>query len=163
MLLAEARRGIERAGLATDDEAALLRVGAAAAESLIGEAPSASTVDAAAALLRLAHFVRLPAAMAVGLFPLPLHESAASGRDQARIAAIAAECDAIHQMLLRGARCIGEVPLTFRAAIAGATALALRLLGRIEAHPGALLSRPVRLGRLERIWTLWRVRRETGR
>jgi hypothetical protein len=136
-------------------------VGGAVAAATIGDEPTAATLDAATGLLRLARLLRVPAAAAVGGFPLPLAEAADSR--EGRVAAIAAECDAIHQLLLRGARAIGEVPLTFRGALAGAMALALRLLGRIESHPEALLSRPVRLGRLERAWTLWRVRREAGR
>jgi hypothetical protein len=162
-LLAEARRRIDRPGCVAEDDESALRLGAAAAEALIGIEPTPATVDASGALLRLARMARVPAAVAVGAFPLLLPEDAASHPHEARVGAIAAECDAIHQLLLRGARSIGEVPLTFRAAIAGAMALALRLLGRIESNPEALLTRPLRLGRLERIWTLWRVRRESGR
>jgi hypothetical protein len=161
-LLAEARRRIDSPGADIGNSDAALRLGAAAAEALVGDEPSAATVDAAGALLRLSRLARVPAAVAVGAFPLIFGSDAAESVDL-RTAAIAEECDAIHQLLLRGARSIGEVPLTFRAAIAGAMALALRLLGRIESQPGALLARPVQLGHFERIWTLWRVRRETGR
>ncbi len=158
-LLAEARRRLDEV---RPDEGAAQRIGLAAAAAMIGDDPTPATVDAAAALLRLARLARVPAAVAVGAFPLPIEEDPGAASREARVAAISAECDAIHQLLLRGARAIGEVPLTFRAAIAGAMALALRLLGRIEANPEALLARPVRLGRLERAWTLWRVRREAG-
>lgn len=161
-LLAEARQRIDAPGADIAVSASALRLGAAAAEALVGDEPSAATVDAAGALLRLSRLARVPAAVAVGAFPL-IFGSDAAASVELRTAAVAEECDAIHQLLLRGARSIGDVPLTFRAAIAGAMALALRLLGRIESQPAALLARPIRLGRLERIWTLWRVRREAGR
>ena len=161
-LLAEARQRIDAPGADIGDSASPLRLGAAVAEALVGDEPSAATVDAAGALIRLSRLARVPAAVAVGAFPL-LFGTEAAASAELRTAAIAEECDAVHQLLLRGARSIGEVPLTFRAAIAGAMALALRVLGRIESQPAALLARPVRLGRFERIWTLWRVRREAGR
>jgi hypothetical protein len=76
------------------------------------------------------------------------------------LAAVAEECEAIHPLLLRGARAVGEVPLTFRAALAALLALSIRLLGRIEARPDDLLAGRVRLGRFERAWTLRQARRE---
>jgi len=164
-LLAEARRAATHPDASTpaDWEVRTREIAGALAEALLGYPPTPATIDAATGILRLVRLLGVTATLADGRFHLPLEAPpTTNGRpaDHELAAAIAEECEAIHQLLLRGARGVGEVPLTFRAALAGALALALRLLGEIEQQPEALLSRPVRLGRLATAWTLYRIRRE---
>jgi hypothetical protein len=163
-LLAEARRAVRepRATTPADWEERTRTIAAAAAAALLSVAPTPAIVDAAAGLLRLARLLEVPSELAEHRFHLPLEgaPSAGSAAEPAMTDAIADECEAIHQLLLRGARGVGEVPLTFRAGMAGALALALRALGHIEEHPARLLRQPVRLGRLDVAWTLFRLRRQ---
>jgi len=157
LLISEARSGVRRplaaiaaeAGAAWDERSR--QIAGALVEALLGQEPTAATVDAAQGLLRLARLASPPA----GDAGRPAPEQRA-----VRAAAVAAEAAAIHPLLLRGARAIGEVPLTFRRALAALMTLGLQLLGAIESHPERLLERPVRLGRLGRAWTLYRIRRD---
>lgn len=164
-LLAAARRAVRQpvASTPADWEVRTREVAEALSEAMLGAPPTASTCDAAAGLLRLARLLAVPAALAARRFHLPVEappDGAGAPPEAAMAAAIADECEAIHQLLLRGARGVGEVPLTFRAALSALLALALRLLGRVEEQPGRLLHQPVRLGRFESLWVLWQVRRE---
>jgi hypothetical protein len=164
-LLAEARRSVREPHPSTpaDWEVRTRTLAAAAAGALLGVPPTPAITDAAAGLLRLVRLLAVPRELAERRFHLPL---AAPPRADPAAAepfmkdAIADECEAVHQLLLRGARGVGEVPLTFRAALAGALALALRLLGHVEQNAGRMLVRPVRLGRVEVAWTLFRIRRQ---
>jgi len=127
------------------------QVAGAIAEALLGLEPTAATVDAAQGILRLLRLAAAP----------PAGDGSGSASDRAgRAALIAAESEAIHPLLLRGARAVGEVPLTFRRALAGLLTLGLQLLGEIESHPERLLAKAPRLGRFGRAWTLYRIRRD---
>jgi len=164
-LLAAARRAVRRPLAATpaDWDASAREIAGAAAAALLGAEPTAATVDAGAGLLRLVRLLQVPRPGGGRRLHLPIElppESAGAPPVAALVAAIADECEAIHQLLLRGARGVGEVPLTFRATLAALLALALRLLGRVEEHPERLLRQPIRLGRFESAWVLWRIRRE---
>jgi len=164
-LLAAARHAVRDPQVATpaDWEVRTRSLAEAAAEALLGLAPTASTVDAAAGILRLVRLLDVPTAIASRRFHLPLEgtDSVCPGDPVAAMtAAVADECEAVHQLLLRGARGVGEVPLTFRSSLAAALALSLRLLGHVEQNPERLLRRPVRLGRLESFWTLFHLRRQ---
>lgn len=164
-LLATARREIETpiGSTPADWEARTRELAAAIAEAMLGAPPTAPTVDAAAGLLRLARLLGVPAELAARRFHLPIEAppSADGLPDATALAtAVTEECEAIHPLLLRGARGVGEVPLTFRRGLAAALALGLRLLGRLEAHPGDLAVRAPRLGRLAAAWLLWQIRRE---
>jgi hypothetical protein len=164
-LLAAARRAVRQpvASTPADWEVRTREVAEALAEAMLGAPPTPSTCDAAAGLLRLARLLAVPAALRTRSFHLPIEvppDGAGAPLEASMATAVADECEAIHQLLLRGARGVGEVPLTFRAALAALLALALRLLGRVEEHPERLLRLPVRLGRLESLWVLWRIRRE---
>ena len=165
-VLAEARRMVRdpHATTPADWEVRTRALAAAAAGALLGAAATPAITDAAAGLLRLVRLLTVPDELAARRFHLALEAPPLVGSAVAEPAmtdAIADECEAIHQLLLRGARGVGEVPLTFRAALAGALALALRLLGHVEERPGSLLlGRPVRLGRCEVAWTLFRIRRQ---
>lgn len=164
-LLATAREAIEDGRPVREEawRARALAVSASVSEMILGAAPSVATVEASAAILRLVRLSRLPDDLRRGELHLPGDGDAPRAerlRPAAVERAIVAECEAIHPLLLRGARSVGEVPLTFRAALAGAIALALRLLGHLEAHPERLRKKPARLGRLETAWTLRGIRKQ---
>jgi len=164
-LLAEARKSAVQPDPSTpaDWEVRTREIAGAVAESLLGATPTPATVDAASGILRLVRLLRVTDERRAGRFHLPIEAPptlAGHPAEDDLAGAIAEECEAIHQLLLRGARGVGEVPLTFRAALAGALALGLRLLGKVEEQPRSLLVRPLRLGRLETAWTLHRIRRE---
>ncbi len=167
-LLAAARAGVAN-GRPSDRaswERSCEQWAAAFAGALIGGSASAATADAAAALLRLRLLCQLPAELAAGRCALPvdeLPEPLQYRRPEEIAAAVALECDCIRPLMLRGARAIGEVPLTWRRPLAYLLSAALELLGRIEVHPEALATRPPRpprLGLWARRSTLWRIRRE---
>ncbi len=164
-LLAVARRRAERPRAETraEWEAFALELGGAFATAVTGTEASPSTVEAAAALHRLLALCALPRDLATGATQLPVAELPAplQYRTREEIAAAAAtECDAIRPVLLRGARALGEVPLTFRRPLAYLLSTALDLLGQIEVHPAALVTREPRLGWWTRRLTLWRIRRQ---
>jgi len=164
LLLAEARAATRQPLGSTPEEWEIRsrKLAGGVAEALVGGEPSPSTVEAANAFVRLVRLARVqddPAAgfhLAIESPPTP---SGAPPRE-AMVAAIAEECEAIHPLLLRGARAVGEVPLTFRAALAALLGLSIRLLGKIESRPDDLLDGKIRLGRFERYWTLRLARRE---
>jgi phytoene/squalene synthetase len=164
-LLAAARRAARQplASTPADWEVRSREIAEALVAAMLGATPTPSTCDAAAGLLRLACLLAVPDALRVRRFHLPVEEPptlAGTPPEPEMARAITDECEAVHQLLLRGARGVGEVPLTFRATLAALLALALRLLGRIEEHPERLFRQPVQLGRLEAAWVLWRIRRE---
>lgn len=164
-LLAAARRAVRQPQASTpaDWEVRSREVATAIAGAMLGAEASPSTCDAAAGLLRLLTLAAVPQALRERRFHLPIElppTSAGTAPEAALATAVADECEAIHQLLLRGARGVGEVPLTFRATLAALLAMALRLLGRIEENPARLLRQPLRLGRLESAWVLWQIRRE---
>jgi len=162
-ILAQARAAVRQPMASTPEEWEIRSVNLSVAigRALLGAEPTPATIEAGAAFARL---VRL---MALGdpertTFHLPVEAPPTlSGHPpkEAMIAAIAEECEEIHPVLLRGAKAVGEVPLTFRAFLAAATAISLRLLGKVEAHPEDLLRGRIRLGALERFWVLREARR----
>jgi hypothetical protein len=164
-LLAGARRAIEqpRPAHAAEWEARLAEAGGAFATALAGTAASAATIEAVGALARLRVLAALPLDLADGRCRLPLEALPEPLQFRTReevAAAIAAECDALRPQLLRGARALAEVPLTFRRALAWLLSTGLDLLGRIEVHPEALAAAPARLSWWTRHATLWRIRRQ---
>ncbi len=152
-LLGEAAAAISHPPSApgVDWQARSRRIGGAIAAALLGQVPSDATVDAAEGLVRLLALATPPPGGAPRL---------TSAERSTRAAAVSSEAEAIHPLLLRGARAVGEVPLTFRRALAGFLTLGLQLLGVIEARPERCLDTPPRLGRLARAWTLFRLRRD---
>jgi hypothetical protein len=164
-LLAAARRAIERprAAHAVEWEARLAEAGGAFATALAGTAASAATIEAVGALARLRVLAELPVELAAGRCRLPLEALPEPLHYRTReevAAAITAECDALRPQLLRGARALAEVPLTFRRTLAWLLSTGLDLLGRIEVHPEALAVAPARLSWWTRHATLWRIRRQ---
>ncbi len=164
-LLAAARRAVETGRPASREtwESGCAQWARAFAAALIGDEPTPETVEASAALLRLHRLCRLPVDLAAGRCHLPADELAEplQYRQHEEIAAaVTLECDALRPQLLRGARALGEVPLTFRRPLAFLLSTALELLGRIEVHPESLAARPPRLGGWTRRSTLWRIRRQ---
>ena len=169
LLLAEVRGALERPRPADLEEwrARARALGGATAEALLGQEPTAATVDAAAALLRLALLARLPSAIEAGRSHLPLApEDALSTaprdereRSPAAAAFVAAEVEDVRAQLLRGARALAEVPLGYRRALAYLVAMALDLVGRIEDRPEEILRRVPQPGWWRRRLYYWRARR----
>lgn len=138
-------------------------LGGAFAAALLGAEPSAATIDAAAALFRLGCLRALPGALAAGRTLLPLADLPEPLQYRSReelAAAIAAECESVRPLLLRGARAVAEAPLTFVRPLAFLLETGLQLLSEIEVHPEALLDREPRLGWWRRRFALRRARRE---
>jgi len=131
-------------------------LGGALAEAIFGREPSPATVDAAAALLRLALLARLPVALAAGRSHLP---GPAPADVAETVAAIAGEAAEVRAQLLRGARALAEVPLGHRRALEFLSASALDLVGRIEVNPAELLERSPHVGWWRRRLMVWRARR----
>ncbi|GMU66630.1 MAG: hypothetical protein AMXMBFR36_29040 [Acidobacteriota bacterium] len=164
-LIAGARRAIEhpRPAHAAEWEARLAESGGAFATALAGTAASPATIEAVAALARLHALAALPVGLAAGRCQLPveaLPEPLQYRTRQEIAAAVAGECDALRPQMLRGARALAEVPLTFRRALAWLLSTGFDLLGRIEVHPEALAAAPARLSWWTRHATLWRIRRQ---
>jgi len=136
-------------------------LGEALATALLGAAPTPAVVDLAAGLLRLAALQRLSLDLARRTAPLPasdLAEPVQYRTEDEIAAAVSRECGALHNLLLRGARAVGEVPLTFRRPVAFALPVAIALLGIIEERPRAIARGVRRVG----LWKLranhWRAR-----
>ena len=164
-LLAAARARAEKPRPTSRPEAAAraFDLGEAIVAALVGAPATPAAVEAATSLVRLLALRRLPAELAAGHVSLPtddLAEPLQYRRPEEIAAAAAAECEAIRPLLLRGARALGEVPLTFRRPLAYLLSSALDLLGQIEVHPEALVRREPRLGWWTRRVTLWRIRRQ---
>lgn len=164
-LLGVARRVAERPRVRTRTEWEVRArvLGESVAAALVGARPTAATVDAAAGLFRLLSLRRLPSDLAAHRTRLPedcLADPIQYRTKEEIAAAAAAECEAIRPLLLRGARALGEVPLTFRRPLAYLLSGAIALLGEIEVHPQALADRAPRLGWWARRATFWRVRRQ---
>jgi phytoene/squalene synthetase len=164
-LLAASRREVEQSRPDTREawESGCEQWARAFAAALIGDEPTPETVEAAAALLRLHRLCQLPVGLAAGRCHLPsaeLAEPLQYRQTEEIAAAVTLECDALRPQLLRGARALGEVPLTFRRPLAFLLSTALELLGRIEVHPESIAVRPPRLGSWTRRVTLWRIRRQ---
>ena len=164
-LLAAARTRAEKPRPTSRPEAAAraFDLGEAVVSALVGAPAASAAVEAATALVRLLALRRLPADYAAGHVGLPtddLAEPLQYRRPEEIAAAAAAECEAIRPLLLRGARALGEVPLTFRRPLAFLLSGALDLLGQIEVHPEALVRREPRLGWWTCRVTWWRIRRQ---
>jgi len=133
------------------------------AAALLGAEPTPAALDAAAALYRLGCLRALPGALAAGRTCLPLADLPEPLQYRSReelAAAIAAECESVRPLLLRGARAVAEAPLTFVRPLAFLLEVGLQLLSEIEVHPQALLDRQPRLGWWRRRRATWRARRE---
>jgi len=130
-------------------------------EALFGAPPTAAAADAGAGLLRLARLARLATHHAAGRSPLPADELAdpIRYRSEEEIgAAVTAECERLHPLLLRGARAIAEVPLSYRRPFVFLLPLALELAAAIEERPRAVASRPPRLSGWSCRRAYWRAR-----
>jgi phytoene/squalene synthetase len=164
-LLAVARHAVERPRPTTREELdrRARALASAFATAVVGADPGPEAEAAATAIHRLLALRRLPRQLACGRSCLPvadLAEPLQFRRDDEIAAAVAAECESIRPLLLRGARALAEVPLTFRRPLAYLLSAALDLLGQIEVHPEAVIRREPRLGRWARAATLWRIRRQ---
>jgi hypothetical protein len=139
-----------------------VRDGAAAfTAALFGAEPSAATIDIAVGLRRLLDLRALPQDLAGGRCPLPLDalpEPLQYRRAEEIAAAVAAECESLRPLLLRGARAVAEVPLSFRRPLAYLLPISLELLGAIEERPGELARRAPRLSAWSRRRAYWRAR-----
>jgi hypothetical protein len=116
-------------------------LGEAIATALLGTTPSPAVVDLAAGLVRLGSLQRLSADLERATASLPesdLPEPLQYRTPDEIAVAIARECGALHNLLLKGARAVGEVPLTFRRPVAFALPVAIALLGIIEENPRAI-------------------------
>jgi hypothetical protein len=124
-------------------------LGEAVATALLGAAPTPAVVDLAAGLLRLGALQRLSLELARHTAPLPeseLAEPVQYRTEDELAAAVSRECGALHNLLLKGARAVGEVPLTFRRPVAFALPVAIALLGLIEERPRAIARGVRRVG-----------------
>ena len=162
-LFAVARRllAAPRSPTAAEAESRCQEVATAFLEALFGAPPSAAAADAGAGLLRLARLAHLAAAHAAGRSPLPADELPEPLRyrsDDEVAAAVTAESQRLHPLLLRGARAIAEVPLSFRRPLVFALPLSLELVGAIEERPLELARRPPRLSAWSRRRAYWRAR-----
>lgn len=165
-LLAAARARIAASRPATREDWELRARGVAApfVQALSGADPAPASVDAAAALYRLLALRALPGDFAVGRTQLPaadLAEPLQYRSAEEVAAAVAAECESVRPLLLRGARAVAEAPLTFRRPLSFLLEAALHLLGEIDVHPEALLARAPRLGWWRSRRAAWRARRES--
>ena len=136
-------------------------LGEALATALLGTAPTPAVVDLAAGLLRLGALQRLSLDLARRTAPLPesdLAEPVQYRTEDELAAAVSRECGALHNLLLKGARAVGEVPLTFRRPVAFALPVAIALLGLIEERPRAIARGVRRVGRWKIRATRWRAR-----
>jgi len=160
---ARERAAISRPASRADWETWARAVGESIAAALVGTRPTSATIDAAAGLYRLFALRALGTDLASGRCRLPIETLPEPLQYRSReelTRAAAAECEAIRPLLLRGARALGEVPLTFRRPLAFLLSGAIAILGEIEVHPEALAGRAPRLGWWSRRTALWRLRRQ---
>lgn len=162
-LFAAARRALERGRPADAAELGerAHRLSEAFLEALFGAAPAAAAIDAGAGLARLLALAALAESHAAGRSPLPADELAEPLRyrsDEEIGAAVAAECERLHPLLLRGARAAAEVPLSYRRALVYLLPLSLELLGAIEERPQEVAARVPRLSPWSRRRAYWRAR-----
>ncbi len=162
-LLAAARDAVEPRRPATVEAAAARAAALAGAFStaLAGAELPAAAGDLATGLLRLQLLLGLPAELGRGRCPLA--ESALPGplqyrREEEIAAAVAAEIEALHPLLMRGARAAAEVPLTFRRPLVYLVPAALELLAAVEERPQELARRAPRLSGWARRRVYWRAR-----
>jgi phytoene/squalene synthetase len=137
------------------------RLGQALATALLGAEPAPAVVDLAAGLLRLTRLQRLSLDLARKTSWIPVAELAdpLQYRTEDEIAAaVSRECGALHNLLLKGARAAGEVPLTFRRPVAFVLPVAIALLGLIEERPRAIARSVRRVGLWKLRLTHWRAR-----
>ncbi|MDI9630312.1 MAG: hypothetical protein QM311_02470 [Acidobacteriota bacterium] len=129
--------------------------------TLIGDGASPATVEFAAGLLGIQALLTLGTELAGGRCPLPVSELPSILPAPPAVAlatAVAAESRRLQPLLLRGARAVREVPLTFRRAGAFLVLASTRLLARVEEAGPSLLRRPPRLGASERLRLVLRSR-----
>jgi hypothetical protein len=131
------------------------------AAAIFGTEPSAAAVDLAAGLFRLLALRELAPELGAGRCPLPadtLPEPLQYRRAEEIAVAVAAEAEALRPLLLRGARAVAEVPLSFRRPLAFLLPTALELLAAIEERPAELARRAPRLAGWSRRRAYWRAR-----
>lgn len=137
------------------------RLGEAVATALLGAEPSPAVVELAAGVLRLARLQRLQVDLARGRSWLPKDELADPlqyrGADEISVA-VTRECVSLHHLLLRGARAVGEVPLTFRRAVAFTLPAAIAILGLLEERPRSVARAVRRVGGWKLRVLHWRAR-----
>jgi len=129
--------------------------------ALFGAAPTPAVVDLGAGLLRLRALQSLSEDLRGHHCALP--ESALAEPVQYRTpeevgAAVEHECGELRQLLLKGARAAGEVPLSFRRPVAFLLPVALSLLGLLEDRPPELVRRAPTVGKWALRRAYWRAR-----
>jgi phytoene/squalene synthetase len=131
------------------------RIADAFATALFGTEPTVAVVDLGAGLLRLHTLQALAAdlrAQHCGLPESELAEPVQYRTGEEIGVAVERECAHLRQLLLKGARAAGEVPLSFRRPVAFLLPVALSLLGVLEDRPAELARRAPTVG----TWTLRR-------
>jgi phytoene/squalene synthetase len=162
--LFDAARGIARRRRPETTEALALRahvISEAFTTALFGTPPSSAVVDLGAGLARLLALQSLSADLRARHCALPEDELAepVQYRTPEEIgAAVERECAELRQLLLRGARGAGEVPLSFRRPVAFLLPVALTLLGLLEDRPPELVRRAPRVGAWSLRRAYWRAR-----
>lgn len=162
-LFAAARAGVAapRPATAGDLETRAQEVSGAFLEALFGAPPSAAAIDAGAGLLRLSRLGRLAVHHASGRSPLPADELTEPLRyrsDDEIAAAVTAECERLHPLLLRGARAVAEVPLSFRRPFVFLLPLSLEAAAAIEERPLVVARRAPSLSGWSCRRAYWRAR-----
>ncbi|MCB9378368.1 MAG: hypothetical protein H6511_06340 [Holophagales bacterium] len=130
-------------------------------EALFGAPPTPAAADAGAGLVRLARLARLERHHAAGRSPLPAGELADPIRYRSEDEvgrAVTAECERLHPLLLRGARAVAEVPLSYRRPFVFLLPLSLELAAAIEERPLEVARRPPRLSSWSCRRAYWRAR-----
>jgi phytoene/squalene synthetase len=162
--LFDAARGVARRRRPGTAEALALRaqvLSEAFTTALFGAAPTPAVVDLGAGLVRLLALQALAADLRQHHCALPESELAepVQYRTPEEIgAAVERECAELRQLLLKGARAAGEVPLSFRRPVAFLLPVALSLLGLLEDRPPELLRRTPRVGPWALRRAYWRAR-----
>lgn len=151
-----------RAATVDEDRSRCQTLATAFLRALFGTEPASAACDFAAGLYRLSRLLDLKTELRARRFPLALEllaEPVEFRSDEEILAAVFRELEAIRILLLRGARAVVEVPLTFRRPTHFLISTGLELLGRIEERPRTLLAGQARLPRRS-IWlAFWRARR----
>ena len=137
------------------------QLGEALATALLGAEPPASLVDLAAGSIRLVRLQHLSVDLRSRSVTLPVSDLAEPIQyrsEEEIVQAIDRECNALHHLLLKGARAAGEVPLTFRRPVAFLLPIAIALLGLIEERPRVVARRVRHLGLWKLRVSFWRAR-----
>lgn len=162
-LFAAARRRAtcDRPIHAAEAETARRQLAEGLVQILLGDGQSPAALEFASGLLGLRALLGLGAELAGGRCPLPVDELPAivpAPPPDRLSAALDAEIQRLEPLLLRGARAVREVPLTFRRPTAYLVLAAERLLARAGAVGARLVAKPPRLGAFERLRLVARAR-----